>query len=212
MKQQTVLLVVLAVLAATLVAYLVMRRKEHYANIGAINNVGAFVDDQYELIGETPESRAPGMNFGDIIDKGNAAVSIKQAQKLNAASNAGKEAYTPMDRLQRVQGSQLMPRVSSTVTPYNIDVADPATFSFQVQPRVLLKSPLLQNSDFYRGDIPITYFPNVSLINRSRYGRDDQKMDGAFSPYQLALYNKYTGKGAASMPLKVVNGDLIADY
>jgi len=110
------------------------------------------------------------------------------------------------------EGKPLMPRISKGVTPYNIDVADPISHSYMVNPpRVQLKDPLKMLADPYRGDIPIKYYPNVPLVNQSRYGRDSLRLDGFFSDAFRDLYNRYTGKGYKNMPMSVVNEETIMD-
>jgi hypothetical protein len=175
--------------------FIFMGTKESYANIGQIDNIGS-VEDGYELV-QSPEDHVPEAQFADLVDSGNeqAAILPQKAQ-----------------RIVDVQGAPLLPRISKGVTPYNVDVADPVTHSFMVNPpNVQLKDPLKMLADPYRGDIPIKYYPNVPLVNQSRYGRDSLRLDGFFSDAFRDLYNKYSGKGYKNLPMSVVNEETIMD-
>jgi hypothetical protein len=175
-------------------------KKENYSNLSGLSSVGSL--DDYEFI-QASEMNEPNAQFANFSDK-NTLGNLPQGTVEN---------MRPMDRLNRVQGSELMPRISNNVTPYNIDVADPTTFSYQVNPpRVQLKDPQWIQSDFYRGDIPISYYPNVSLINQSRFSRDSLNLSGFFSDGFNSLYDKTTGRQFKNMPQKIVNEETIMDY
>lgn len=179
-------------------------RKEGYSNIGDIDNVGA-ITDNYDLV-DAVEMNAPGEHFADLMDGGHSSP-IKLQTPLESR-------YTsrPLQRLDRIQGKDLLPRTSNSVTPYNIDVADPVTHSYMVNPpRVQLKNPRWENSLFMSivGDVPIRYSPNICLVGTSRFGRDSWQGQGVFSPYYKALYNKYTGKGYKNMPLHIANEETV---
>lgn len=177
--------------------------KEQYSNIGGIDNVGAMLDDNYDLV-PASETDIPAAHFADLVDSGDHAQQAK--------STLGN--IRPLERLNRVQGRDLMPRTSAGVTPYNIDVADPVSHSYMVNPpRVQLKDPNREMSlaTAIRGDIPIRYHPNVSLVGRSRYGRDSLNLQGLFTPHFQALYNKYTGQGYRNMPVHVSNEEVVMD-
>lgn len=176
--------------------------KEGFANIGDISNVGS-LDDGYEIIA-APEQDVPSEHFADLVDCGD---------QPGYTPSSELRYIRPMERLSRVQGSELLPRISKDVTPYNVDIADPVTHSYMVNPpRVQLKDPIKMLADPLRGDIPIKYYPNVSLIAKSQYGRDSLRLDGFFSDQFRCLYNKYTGKGYKNMPMKVVNEEVLMDY
>lgn len=200
------ILLVASLAAVALLVWWCMRKKkdnkEGYANIGDISNVGS-LNDGYDLVA-APEDDVPGEHFADLVDCGDhPGLDPKSELKY----------IRPMERLHRVQGSQLMPRISKDVTPYNVDIADPVTHSYMVNPpRVQLKDPIKMLADPYRGDIPIKYYPNISLVAKSQYGRDSLRLDGFFSSQYRCLYNKYTGKGYKNMPLKVVNEEILMDY
>ena len=178
--------------------------KEGFANIGDISNVGA-ISDNYELV-EATEMSAPGEHFADMVDSGDHYGAVVMQPKES------KYTSRPLERLHRLQGKDLLPRTSKNVTPYNIDVADPVTHSYMVNPpRVQLKNPRWENSLFLSvvGDIPIKYNPNVCLVGTSRFGRDSWQGQGVFSPYYKALYNRYTGKEYKNLPLHISNQETI---
>lgn len=101
-----------------------------------------------------------------------------------------------------------LPKVPLNVTPYNIDVADPQTYSFATAPRVVLKPPQLATADMYRGDLLIKNHPDIPLVSRTQYDRSDIFTAGLFSQAHNALYNKYTNR---SMPLNVSTQTTIMD-
>nr|QBK86910.1 MAG: hypothetical protein LCMAC103_02480 [Marseillevirus LCMAC103] len=205
-KNLCIIVGVLLLLAA--VVFLCSRAKKHerYSNLGDITNIGAvdapgFHGSDYELV-EAAEQHAPTPHFADLIDSG-AEQATRQPATLHRRAPR---------RLAASQGADLLPRIAKHVTPYNIDVADPITHSYMVNPpRVQLKDPLKQRADPFRGDVPIKYHPNLALIGNSRYGRDSLRLDGFFSDHYKALYNKYTGKGFKNMPIHVVNEETIMD-
>ncbi len=178
-------------------------RENMDANIGDGSNGGSFenmgaIDDSYALV-DSPENRVPSAHFADLVDSGDQKTAIPLVPAQRLAMNGS-------------EGTPLMPRISKGVTPYNIDVADPISHSYMVNPpRVQLKDPIKMLADPYRGDIPIKYYPNVPLVNQSRYGRDSLRLDGFFSDAFRDLYNRYTGKGYKNMPMSVVNEETIMD-
>ena len=178
-------------------------RENMVANIGDPSNGGSFdnagaIDDSYALV-DSPENRVPSAVFADLVDSGDQKTAIPLVPAQRLAMNGS-------------EGTPLMPRISKGVTPYNIDVADPISHSYMVNPpRVQLKDPIKMLADPYRGDIPIKYYPNVPLVNQSRYGRDSLRLDGFFSDAFRDLYNRYTGKGYKNMPMSVVNEETIMD-
>ncbi len=178
-------------------------RENMVANIGDGSNGGSFdnagaIDDSYAKV-DSPENREPSAVFADLVDSGDQKTAIPLVPAQRLAMNGS-------------EGTPLMPRISKGVTPYNIDVADPISHSYMVNPpRVQLKDPIKMLADPYRGDIPIKYYPNVPLVNQSRYGRDSLRLDGFFSDAFRDLYNRYTGKGYKNMPMSVVNEETIMD-
>lgn len=198
------------ILIVGLLVYFFMARKgkmkEAYSNLGDIDNTGSFLSDSYDLV-VAPDEDVPARNYADLIESGTVA---DVQQPTSTLSN-----IRPMERLHRIQGSTLMPRTSKNVTPYNIDLADPLVHSYAVNPpRVALKDPQKDGhfATMIRGDIPIAYYANVSLVGRSRYGRDSLRLDGYFSDTYKSLYNKFTGRGYKNMPIKVANQETVMDY
>jgi len=193
-------LVGVIVLIAVII-YIVTGRKssvESYVSAGGIDNVGSLMDDQYEPL-QSPDIDIPAEHFADIVSS---------CDKSPCCESPCKEPINPMERLERIQSNSLMPRTSLGVTPYNIDVANPTSHKYMVNtPRVqtALKSRFKDYSlsSFIRGDIPITYNPNVPLIAKTIQGRDDLRLDGLFSPHFLSLYRRYTGQSQRNIPLYV---------
>jgi hypothetical protein len=205
MKQVVCVVSIFAIVVfLALIGYIWIRPKENYApldsegysNIGDVDNVGS-LDDSHEI----------------IRNQENAEYYAKLVSNDELSNYESLPGIRPMERLERMQGSDLLPKVSRNVTPYNVDIADPKTHSYMVNPpRVQLKDPIAMLADPFRGDIPITYHPDISLINRTRYGRDSLRLDGFFSSAYVDLYNKYTGRGFKNLPQKVVNEEVLMDY
>lgn len=176
---------------------------ENFVAAGALDNSGALLGSQYDLI-QSPDAEIAASDFADLVSEG-ADNLLRQAKQ---PENNG-ENFRPMERLSRIQGSSLMPRVSNMVTPYNVDLGNPKSFKYSVNfPRIQLK-PKLWESGLYqstRGSIPIKYFANVPVVSISQYGRDNQRFDAMFSPGGIALYNKYTGSGYKSLPILTAGG------
>lgn len=167
---------------------------ESYSNIGAIDNVGS-LDDRYELV-MAPEMAAKDINFADIVDTGD------QPRMINNPNDQSQ----PFERLDRLQGHDTIPLTAMNTPAYNVDVANPSTYAFSVNaPRVLLKDPVWQLADPFRGDIPITHSPNVALVGKSQYGRDSLRLDGFWSDGMVDLYNKSTGRAFKNLPVKVMS-------
>jgi hypothetical protein len=105
-----------------------------------------------------------------------------------------------IERLNRVE-DKLLPKVSTNLTPYNVDVADPIAYSFQVHaPRVIRKDKLAMEADPLRGDVPITYYPDIPIIEKSIYNRDSLRLDGLFSDAFKAQYDRLTGNEYLNAP------------
>jgi hypothetical protein len=198
MKQSVAIIIGLVILACLIGAIYVYQRdkKEGYSNIGDVDNVGS-LDDSHEMLKREEDAEY----YAKLV-------SNEEMKNFDTI-----QGIRPMERLERIQGSDLLPRVSRNVTPYNVDIADPKTHSYMVNPpRVQLKDPIKNLADPIRGDIPITYHPEISLINRTRYGRDSLRLDGFFSSAFVDLYNKYTGRGWKNLPLKVSNSETLMDF
>lgn len=166
---------------------------------GAIANIGSLLDDSYQLV-PGADNDVPAVHFADLVDQGNLP------REMQPRTEQG--GLKPMERLERIQGKGLMPRVSTSVTPHAINIADQAVHMFMVNaPRAAtaLKSPYqdYSMSTMIRGDIPINYHPNVCLIAKTRQGVDDQKLDGLFTPHFNHLYNRLTGKEFKNLPIHI---------
>jgi hypothetical protein len=160
---------------------------------GAINNVGMFFDDSYDLL-PGADNGIPARHFADMVNIGE-----QQKEYVKQPKDLGNR-MRPSDRMDQIQGASLMPRVSTYVTPYNIDVALPSSGSHsymvgapQVSTALKSKYKGYDLASMIRGDPPIKYHPNICLIAKTRLGRDDLRMDGFMSQATSALYNKYTG-------------------
>ena len=177
---------------------------------GANNNTGHLLDDAYDLV-QGADNEVPAHHFADMVNQGD-----HMKEYVDQPKTVG-ENLRPMERLHRVQGKALMPRVSTYVTPFNVDVANPTSHKYMVNtPRVTtaLKSKFKDYSlsSFIRGDVAITYNPNIPLISKTIQGRDDLRLDGLFTPYFSALYNKYTGKEYKNLVQKVAGAGQAGGY
>ena len=187
-------------------------KRENFTSLAASanDNVGMLLDDQYDLL-PGADNEVPAPHFADLVDSGNLVQEYASPQPSNS------EGLRPMERLHRVQGKSLMPRVSTNVTPFNVDVANPTSHMYMVNtPRVstALKSRYKDYSlaSFIRGDIPITYYPNVPLVAKTHQGRDDLRLDGLFTPQFVSLYNKYTGKEYKNLVTQVAGAGQAGGY
>jgi hypothetical protein len=114
-----------------------------------------------------------------------------------------------LQRLDRID-KNLLPTVSQNVTPYNIDVADPVTYTYQVHaPRVIRKDRLAMEADPVRGDIPISIYPDVPIIQRSQFNRDSLRLDGTFSEALAKMYDRLTGKTYFNNPIHLSHGGML---
>lgn len=127
------------------------------------------------------------------------------------------EGFAPEDafkRMETLQGAELLPKTTSGITQWAVDAADPATFSFAVQaPRVQLR-PKLGTPAYamVRGDIGITYYPEIPMVGRSQYDRDNW-ISGFFSPQNQMLFSRFNGSEYRNMPMHVSGstGSIIMD-
>lgn len=205
LDKNTCLIVGILLLGGLLVWYLMSakKQKDGYMSAGAIDHLDS-LDGRYELI-QSPEEAVPTEHFADLVDSGDQARLVQQPQ-LN-------ENIRPLERLERLQGSEQLPLTAAHLPAFNIDVANPSAYAFSTQaPRVVLKNRLAMQADFIRGDIPIKYNPDVALIGKSSNGRESLKMDGTFSDSSKALYNKLTGRMFKSLPVQVVSQGTVMDY
>lgn len=182
------------------------KKIEAYSNISDLDNVGS-LDATYELVKSADEA-VPVEHFADLVDAGD-QLNLLKTPKYSDTDNA----IRPIDRLERIHNTNLLPRVSASTTPYNIEIANPSTWAFSVNaPRVQLKNRLYDAADVYRGDIAIRYMPNVPLISASSYGRDSQRLDGFFSDASRSIFSKYSGRAFRNMPIKTSVGGTVMDF
>lgn len=175
-------------------------QEPYVSNVGDLDNVGV-LDDGYDVL---PQEDPEADEFADLVEGGD--------HHARAGDGEGLKQIRPAERLRQIQGKQLLPRLSSDVTPYNVDVADPTSYMYMANtPSVVLKDRQRLQADPFRGDIPITYHPDVPLVSRSRYGRDSLRLDGMFSDGMKALYNRHTGREHLNRPLYVVNEETVMD-
>jgi hypothetical protein len=158
---------------------------------GAVDNAGVLEEEPYAYRTALEENARPTVDYSDIVQEGHDYVKDYESP--------AKEEYTtaPMERLGRLQGAELMPRVSTTVTPFAIDVANPSSHKYSVSAPAVssLKDPNRDYSlaNFIRGDVPIKMNPNVPLISRTYQGRSALRLDGLFQPGFASRYAAYTG-------------------
>jgi hypothetical protein len=180
-------------------------KKEGYVSAGAIDHLDS-LDPRYELI-QSPEEAVPAEHFADLVDSGDQAMLVRQP------ASRGGEDLRPFERLERLQNAEQMPLTAAHLPAFNIDVANPSAYAFAVQaPRVVLKNRLAMQADFFRGDVPIRYHPDVAMVAKSQYGRDALKMDGTFSDTFKHLYGRLTGRAYKNLPIQVSTQGTIADY
>jgi hypothetical protein len=195
---------------AGVAVYLYMNRrsffgsKEGYMTAGAMDHLDS-LDSRYDLI-DSPDQVVPSEHFADLVDGGDQA-------EIVGSTRDQFESLKPIERLDRLQDKNLLPSTAAHLPQYNIDVANPATYSFAVNaPRVQLKNRLNMQADPFRGDVMIRYHPDVPLIGKSSYGRDAWRGDGFFSDHFAHLYNKLTGRAYKNTPLKVATEGTVLDY
>ncbi len=186
--------------------------KEHFTGLaaGANDNIGTLLDDSYDLV-QGADHEVPSPHFADMVNQGDHTRQFVKNQPETG------ENLRPMERLHRVQGKSLMPRVSTHVTPFNVDVANPSSHKYMVNtPRAIsaLKSKYkdYSMSSFIRGDVPITYHANVPLVSKTIQGRDDLRLDGLFTPHFQSLYDKYTGKAGKNLVQHVAGAGQAGGY
>ena len=178
-------------------------KREPYMSAGAIDHLDS-LDSRYELI-QSPEEAVPTEHFADLVDSGDQARMVRQP--------SSGETLKPLERLERLQGSDQLPLTAAHLPAFNIDVANPAAYAFATQThRVQLKNRNAMQADFFRGDIAIRYHPDVAMIGKSSIGREGAKYDGTFSDAFKHLHAKLTGRAFKNMPCHVATQGTVADY
>jgi hypothetical protein len=201
--RQIYIVIGLVVLGAALWYYYSQKKTEGYLAPGALDNLSS-LDGRYELI-EAPDAAVKSEHFADLVDAGD------QQRLINQIATGGVE--RPLERLEKLQQTQLLPPTSAHLPQYNIDTANVSVYAFAVNaPRVILKNRLNNQADPFRGDVPIRYHPDVPLIAKSSNGRDSWRGDGFFSDHFASLYNKLTGRAYKNMPLRTATEGTVLDY
>lgn len=199
---------IIVIIIVGIVIYKYTSKQESFTPFAtnSIDHIGGLEDPKREYYNTSSISNIGGGNNGYsmIPPEGNGYYNpIIQERYSN------NEAQT-IQRLDRIDNN-LIPKTSLNVTPYDVDVADPQFYIYQVQPpRVLRKDPQAMQADPVRGDIPIRAYPDIPLIEKSQYGRDSLRLDGTFSEALRGLYNKYTGGAYLNYPQHTSLGATIA--
>jgi hypothetical protein len=213
MDKKTVCIIIGVVVAVLLILQL-SKKRESYSNLSDLDNVGTFTNPPpYEFV------QASGSLVGQLEPRADEYFANIVAPSSGCGANSAgasepKPAATALQRLTNLQGSDLMPRVNSkAVSPFNLDVSDPATYSFAISmPRVQIKSRTqdYSSASMIRGDIPITYYADIPMVGRSQYtSADNLNMSGLFTPYFKAKYNKLSGAGYRNTGLMVANQEVL---
>ncbi len=95
-------------------------------------------------------------------------------------------------RFEKVHKNDLLPKMASYVTGYDVDLADPKFYFFgSRQPRVVLKDRLYALADPFRGDIPIKKHSEICMVDRPAKGREAQRFSGTFNPMYEQMMKDY---------------------
>ena len=190
-------------------------KKECYTS-SSLTNIGSFTDNVPHIPPENYDTMNQyGTDFNPFypqLHTGKECFACREGFHNNTSNVPNNWNRTKtVDRLDRIDSS-LLPQTSSNLTPYDIDVADPTAYTFQVHaPRVIRRDPLAIQADPVRGDIPINIDPDVPLVQRSQYGRDSLRLDGTFSDAFAKQYDRLTGKAYFNKPQYVSHGGTIMD-
>lgn len=178
--------------------------KEGFVHVGSMD--AASLDSSYNS-NIAPEDAAPSPHFADVVGEGDQVQMVRSQEAENGAQKA-------IERLEQIHTRDLLPRSAAAATPYQVDIANTATWAYAVNtPRVNLGlDKLARQADPYRGDVPITYHPDVALIGKSHHGRDSLRLDGFFSSHFENLYNKYNNRAYKNLPYKVAAQETVMDY
>lgn len=135
---------------------------------------------------ENPTVNYSAAHFADLVHSGNTA-----SEYVKQPSNPG-EVESPMERLTKLHDS-MKPRISSGVTPFNVDLANPKTYHYMTggHPTIHTKSRQKDYSlyNILVGDIPIKYHPGFPFIEKSQWGIEDSRPEGLFTHYNRTNAN-----------------------
>lgn len=184
-------------------------QQEGYSS-SAMTHIGGLSD--YEKISPFPPESSMkeyGSQYNPFYPVGmNKLEGFSQEEQPLPVHSGWNEERT-LNRLDRID-SDLLPKTSTNVTPYNIDVADPTAYSFQVHaPRVIRKDRLAMLADPLRGDPPIKIYPDIPMVQRSQFNRDSLRLDGTFSEALAKSYDRMTGKSYFNKPSMLSHGGMM---
>lgn len=164
----------------------------------ASNSVGHSGGFDYKRLGkEMNETAGEPIVSSSVVGQGNHPLA-----NPNHVSN--------VERMTRDSMTSMMPTVANNVVPFDVSVADPNTYLFRTQlPAIQILTRQAREADVYRGDIPITYHPDIPLIEKSRFDRDAIRHDGFFSDAFAKSYAQYSNSAFINKPQYVSNGGTI---
>jgi hypothetical protein len=184
------------------------KRRESYMSVGNLGNLGSVDSRPYEVLSEdgpadTWEPTPSASEFASYIDDGTGAIGAEPPPPKSSGQ-----------RYSELLESARLPLTAAQLPQFNVDVANPSTYSFHSQLRIPLKN---RRRDEYggayekvRGSVPIAYWPGVALIDHSAYASaDSQVHNGFFTAGGDATYRKYTN---TNMPQQVMTQETIMDY
>lgn len=176
-------------------------KKQTYANVNDMTGAGTFDNIAPPM---NPNETDDALSFADLVDD----TTTSKYQTVAHMSES-----TAMKDLEKEFEAARLPKTAQNVTPYNIDVADPKSFSYMANmPRVSIKPKTWEGADPYRGDIPIRYNPNIALVTKSQYDKDSQRTDTMFSDATFEAADRLQQKAYKSMPMQVSVGGIVGDY
>ena len=147
-----------------------------------VNNEDGVVDSNSNCIKTTILSFVHPNNEMYVFDQGGA-----MAQSSSLVNPVTWNEQQTFKRLQAADS--VLPLNSSQLSNVDPDALYPSTLTYQQSlPTLTLKNLQSLDADPVRGDIPVTIYPDVNVVGKSRFDRDSLRLDGAFSN---ALNSKY---------------------
>lgn len=185
----------------------------HIGGLSDYNNLPRYPPENYDIMKNYGSQYNPFFpmreGFNQNYQNAQNANSQNSQNSQNQLEHATWNERRTLDRLDRID-ADLLPKISTNVTPYNVDVADPVAYTYQVHaPRVIRKDRLAMEADPIRGDVPIMMYPDVPLVQRSQYNRDSLRLDGAFSEALAKSYDRLTGKSYFNQPSQLSHGGML---
>lgn len=159
---------------------------ETFVNTGGMQNLGSVeYSNPVEYIpSQDSQERLEAPDFAQLVDDSN-----------RYEESANDEVMKPFERLDALADSYI-PKIASRSLPFSQAAAKPLVSSYSVNlPRVNLKGKLyeLSLSSAVRGQVPVTFDSNISVISKSRYGPSDSYNVGLFTPGYDSMYKKLSG-------------------